>query len=598
MVAMANSSERPIGPEGELDSALALHQSGRLEQAEFLYRKILRGDPNSFEAQLLLGILLGQKGINEEALTLLDAVLAIEPNLAVGLLNKGNVLAAMALSDEALGTYNRGLSLHPQNAELMAARSMVYVNQRRYDEALADLDVALKINPAFPEAQFHKGNALQGLKRYTEAIQAYSCAIELQPDRADWYNHRANALRMARRPEEALSDTDTALRLDPNNQEALNDRGNALQELNRFDDAILCYNRILAIRPDYTDALINRGAAYRDLKKFADALGDFDRALAISPGNALAQWSKGIVKLLTGQLREGLALYEWRKKMPARIEAREYEKPLWTGDQDIVGKTLFLYIDQGLGDTIQFYRYAVLAKSRGARIILSVNSSIIRLLQEADPDIQVVDRTAAPPQFDFHAPLMSLPFVFGTTMQSIPTAITYLRPNAERVRKWATRIGPEGFKIGISWQGGPAVAGRSFPLMELAPIAQLPGVRLISLQKGPGISQLASLPSGMVVENYESFDAGDDAFRDTVPILPSLDLVITADTSLAHLAGTLNRPTWVALKYVPDWRWFLDRQDSPWYPSLLLFRQDSPGHWACVFEQMKERLLAHGVRRA
>jgi len=231
-------------------------------------------------------------------------------------------------------------------------------------------------------------------------------------------------------------------------------------------------------------------------------------------------------------------------------------------------------------------------------VILSAHNSIVRILQDADPDIQIIDRTAPRPKFDFHAPLMSLPLAFGTTMQSIPTAIAYLRPDAERMRRWATRIGPKGFKIGISWQGGPGVAGRSFPLAELAAIAQLPGVRLISLQKGPGIGQLASLRSDMVVENYgPSFDAGDSAFVDTISILPSLDLVITADTSLAHLAGTLMRPAWVALKYVPDWRWFLDRPDSPWYPSLRLFRQSSPGLWASVFAQMKDRLLADEVQR-
>jgi tetratricopeptide (TPR) repeat protein len=485
------------------------------------------------------------------------------------------------------------LALYPKNADLLVARGAVYVNERRFGQALTDLDAALTINPDFAEAFFNRGNALQGLKRYTEAGESYSRAIKSQPGKAQWYNHRANALRMAGRPVEALADTDTALRLDPNNAEALNDRGNILQELSRLEDAILSYNRALAIRLDYVDALNNRGTAYRDLKRFDEALADFDHILAISPGHAQAQWSKGIVKLLTGQLREGLALYEWRKKMPAPIEARHYDKPLWTGDLDLKGKTLFLYIEQGLGDTFQFFRYAVLAKSQGARVILSAHRALMRILQDADFDIEIIEANAVPSSFDFHAPLMSLPHAFGTTMQSIPAAIEYLRPNKERTRKWLERIGPHGFKVGICWQAASSIVGRSYPLAELASVSRLPGVRLISLQKGPSISQLGSLPNGMVVESLgDDFDAGADGFLDTASILPALDLVITADTSVAHLAGTLNCPTWVALKYVPDWRWFLDRSDSPWYPSLRLFRQPAPGDWAPVFATMKDLLVA------
>lgn len=577
----------------DLNLALALHKDGKIEDAERFYREFLTHYPGNYEAQLLLGILLGQKGCNHEALGLLDAALAIDPRSALALLNKGNVLVAMGKPDHALQTYNAALALYPKQADVLAARGIALARLSRFGEALASLDDSLAVNPAFPEALFHRGNVLQSLNRYLEAAESYSRAIAIRPDQAYLYNHRANALRRAGKLAEALADTEYALKLDPKNPESFNDRGNALLELNRIEDAIQSYSRALAIKPDFIEALNNRGIAFRDLRQFENALRDFDRILEISPTNARALWSKSIVKLILGDLTEGLELYEWRKKMPVPIEAREYDRPLWTGKEDLAGRVLFLYINQGLGDTIQFYRYAIMAQSRGARVVLSVQRPLVRLLQGADPHVEIIENGAVPAEFDYHAPLMSLPLFFGTSMATIPPAIPYLHPDTERTKSWANRIGTHGFKIGICWDSGASAVGRSIPIAQFSSIAQLPYVRLIALRKHDGAEQSSEALSHLEIEQLgNNFDAGIDAFFDSVSVISLLDLVITADTAMAHLAATLNKPTWVVLKYVPDWRWFLDRDDSPWYPTVRLFRQRAPGDWSSAFDELKSKLIS------
>jgi tetratricopeptide (TPR) repeat protein len=571
--------------ETAFERAFALHQSGRLAEAEPLYLEVLQGAPGDFAAQLLLGMLHGQQGRNPEALELLAAALAIDPDSDLALLNHGNVLAAMGRTAQALASYDRALAIHPRHADLRNARGLLLVILRRFEEALADLDAALAIRTDFAEAWNNRGNALQSLKRFAEALACYDRALALRPDYAQGHNNRANALRRLGRLAEALAATDRALALDGGNAEALNDRGNVLQDLNRPDEAIASYDRALALRPDYLDALNNRGNALQSLMRFDAALGDFESAIALQPGAAQAYWSKAVALMRLGGLEQGLRLYEWRKKLPAPIEARNYHQPLWTGAEDLTGKTLFLYMEQGLGDTIHFYRYALMARARGARVVLSVQDRIVRLMQDADAQIEILGSAEVPQVFDYHAPLVSLALAFGTTLATIPAPIPYLRAQSRRVKDWAARIGGRGFKIGICWQGAASIAGRSFPLAALAPISQIENVRLISLQKGADAEQIAQ-----VEDLGDDFDAGPDGFLDSAAVMESLDLVITADTALAHLAGALGRPAWVALRYVPDWRWFLGRADSPWYPQMRLFRQPAPGDWAAVVADMAVQL--------
>jgi hypothetical protein len=290
--------------------------------------------------------------------------------------------------------------------------------------------------------------------------------------------------------------------------------------------------------------------------------------------------------MLLQRFDEAWPLYEARHQLTPLAKMPE-RTARWTGAQDIKDKTLLLHAEQGLGDTIQFCRYALMATARGARVILMVQDALVALLRDLGPGITVMGFSAPPPETDFHCPLLSLPAAFGTTEQTIPAYAAYLRAEPARVARWASRIGQDGLKLGINWQGAVSKidAGRSLPLRQFAPLAAVPGIRLISLQKNAGAEQLRD--AGLPVETLgEDFDVGPDAFLDTAAVMQSLDLIVTSDTAIAHLAGALGRPTWVALKAVPDWRWQLEGARSPWYPSMRLFRQDAPGDWPGVFAAM------------
>jgi hypothetical protein len=322
--------------------------------------------------------------------------------------------------------------------------------------------------------------------------------------------------------------------------------------------------------------------------RLKEARESFIQAERLDPHLPETRLNQGLLYLLQEDFAKGWPLFEARKDIPEIGEARSFNQPLWTGAEDISGKTLFVHIRRGLGDAIHFYRYAALAEARGAHVILSVNDPLLPLLQSATPQVDMIGLGQVPASFDYHVPLMSLPLALGGDIPATPRT---LAAEPARVARWRERIGGEGTRIAVSWQGD-AVAkgseGKSFPLQALAGIAAIPGVRLISLQKHAGTEQLGR--SGMTVETFPGLDEGPGAFLDSAAIMENCDLVISCDTALAHLAGALGVPAWIALKHVPDWRWFLGRSDSPWYPSLKLFRQPAPGDWTTVFAGMEAEL--------
>lgn len=403
-----------------------------------------------------------------------------------------------------------------------------------------------------------------------------------------------NALSGQDRFVEALACYDRAAMLDPRDPAIHLNRGLTLQLLLRYGEAVAAYDRALSLAPHFAPGWSDRGLALQNHGRLAEALESFRRAEALDPVLAAAPLNRALCHLLMQDFKSGLPLYEWRKQMPRPMEARVYDRPLWTGAEDIRGKTLFCYIEQGLGDTIQYYRYVRFARDRGARVVLSVPTQLMELLKRATPSVELIGWGAVPEAFDFHIPLASIPLAVGMTAQTIPAGDHYLTADPARVARWKEKIGNYGTSIGVAWQGLNLVMGsegKSFPVAALAPIAAMPGVRLIGLQKNAGSEQLNRLPPGMTVETYD-FDNGPDAFLDTAAMMMACDMVISADTAPVHLAGALGMPTWVALKHVPDWRWFLDRDDSPWYSSLRLFRQPVAGDWASVFDAMKRELTS------
>ena len=482
---------------------------------------------------------------------------------------RGLALAGVQRRDAALESYGRALALTPGYPFALINRAILYRESRHFEEALTDYDRALAVQPDSFEAHCGRATVLLDLHRFVEALGDGERAAALRPERPEGYLRQALALAGLDRHEQALACHDRTLELAPGMAEAHAGRAAALQYLGRHTQAVAAADRAIELAPQLAAASFNRGAARRDLARSAEAIRSFERARMIQPDDATTNCNLGGLLLLLGRFDRGWELYEWRSRLPEAPKIHGFTQPAWDGTQDIHGKTLFTYVDQGLGDTIQFARFAKLAQMRGARVVMSVQSTLCRLLSTLSPAIEILGHTEAPAAFDHHCPLASLPGAFKTTLDTIPADVSYLRAEPERVAAWRDRLsGPE-FKIGVSWQGSTIKTGvgRSFPLHALRQVAAIPGVRMISLQQGTGLEQLHSLPAGMRVETLgEDFDAGPDAFVDTAAVMECLDLVITCDTSIAHVAGALGRPTWVVLKRVPDWRWMLDGKRQPLVP--------------------------------
>ncbi len=473
---------------------------------------------------------------------------------------------------------------------------VVYFQQARYEEALKWIDAALAIDTRASEALNISGLVLQALERHEEALTRFTAALAAEPGYVEAWNNHGVALQHLGRAEEALVSYDKALAGAPDNGDIWNNRGVALQKLGLPEEALASFDRSLAANPRIARAWSNRGLALHDVGRVEEALTSYDRAIAIDPHHIDALWNKALAALQLGRFGEGWPLYEWRLKRADIAGPRTYDKPLWTGQEEISGETLLVCSEQGFGDTIQFCRYARLAAAKGAHVILSVHDALVPLISSLGSGIAIIGEGATPPPFDRYIPLLSISLALGTTARNIPAQVPYLAPDPARVERWKAQIGSAGFKIGIAWQGGSrgrAAVGRAFPLAALAGLAAIPGVRLISLQKKDGLDQLDELPPRVAVETLgEDLDAGDHAFLDTAAVMESLDLVITSDTAIAHLAGALGRPVWVGLQFISDWRWQLDRSDSPWYPTMRLFRQRARGHWQSVFAAMEEILRA------
>jgi len=539
-----------------LSEARRLHGEGRLDQAELSYTAIVKAHPDCFDALHFLAIVRSQQGRGAEAIGPMRAALALNPRDASALSNFGLILRKLG----------------------------------RPEEALACIDKALALAPDHAEALNNRGNALLELGQPAEALGSYERALAVNPGYAEALNNRGGALRDLKRNEEALASYDQALKVRPNHAGALNNRGVALQDLKRLDEALESYERALEINPRYAEALNNRGLALFELNRTAEALASFDKALEVRPGYDEALYNRGWTALLMGDFETGWRGYEhrWSRKgaEPRRLNA---PFPVWKGE-DLLGKRIIVYEEQGLGDAIQFSRYLPLLASRGASVAFLVCAPMHRLLQSFAPTVRLVDDSLAGETFDFQCALASLPLAFKTTSETIPANVPYLRAEAPLVARWRDRIGGCGFKIGICWQGNPLSKNdveRFIPLRCFAPIAAIPGVRLISLQKTHGLDQLANLPAQMSVETLgEDFDAGSDAFVDTAAAMSCLDLIVAADTAVEHLAGALGRPVFAAHKLIPDWRWMLGRSDSPWYPTMRLYRQTRRGDWEEVFARV------------
>ncbi len=538
-----------------LEKAMALHQQGRLAEAEDAYLALLRRAPQDVRVLHLLGLLAAQMGETARGIDLIRRVLRVEPRRFLAYRDLGNIFLQARDFAEALVNYDRALALKPDLAEVHNNRGTALRMLNRLEEALASHERAIALDEKLALAHLNRGSALAGLKRFGEALESF----------------------------------DRALALDPVSALAHSNRGGALHKLERFAEALESHDRAIALAPMLAHAHISHGQSLAELGRYDQALQAYDRALSLEPQAAEAEFGRATALLTSGCFPEGWQAYECRLRRVATDTLHPAGRPRWTGREDLAGKILFIEAEQGLGDMIQFCRYAVLCADRGAQVVLTARANQLRLLQSLDPRIAVRAQDDPPAAFDYHIPLLSLPMAFGAGPGGFAAGVPYLRAEPARVDRWCRQIGHEGFRIGLCWQGGPGNPARSFPLSALAEIGRIPSVRLISLQKGDGCDQLKT--ACITVESLGAdYDAGADGFLDAAAAMQAMDLVITCDTSLAHLAGALARPVWVALKFAPDWRYGVGRDDSPWYPTMRLFRQDRPGDWDSVFAKMAAAL--------
>ncbi len=615
---------------------LALHQAGRLAEAEKIYNQILAIRPDHFDSLHLLGVILYQRGDHAEAVRRINLALKRNPNNFLALNNRGNALTALRQFKEALASYDRAVAARPDYAEAHSNRGNVLKELRRFEDALASYDRAITLRPDYAEAHSNRADALNALERFDEALQACDRALALRPDLVEAHANRGNALHKVKRFAAALASHDHALKLRPDYAEAHSNRGNTLHELKRFEEALASYDRALALRPDYAEAHSNRGNALQQLKRFdeavvshdravtlradlaeahsnrgnalkelarfEDALASFERAIAMRPDLADAHFNEAMCRLLIGDFDRGWEKNEWRwGTEQLKGGKRSFSQPLWLGSDEVAGKTILLHAEQGLGDTIQFGRYAPLVAARGARVILEVQRPLYDLMRTLSDAVEVVAAGDRLPDFDLHCPLLSLPLAFATRFETIPSAMPYLSAPETSTRAWRERLGKrEKPRIGLVWAGNPRkelpganrIDGqRSIALDRLAPLFQVTACAFFSLQKGDDAARQLR-DSDLRQQVIDHTDDLHD-FSDTAALIENLDLVISVDTSVAHLAGALGKPFWLLNRYNTCWRWLLDREDSPWYPTARLFRQDATREWDPVIARVAATLSDH-----
>jgi Tfp pilus assembly protein PilF len=485
--------------------------------------------------------------------------LAIKPNYFKALLNLADALHDDGCLDEAEATCRQAIMVQPSSAKAHNNLGTVLRAKRQSELAAESFQQALAIDPAFAEAHSNLGSAWLDLKLHNKAAASFQRAIDINPQYAKAYN----GLGAVRR---ALDD---------------------------LAGAIAAFEQAIAIDPSLAEARTNRGAALVDQGQISAGEAELRTSVRLKPECPETHFALASTLLLQGQLEEGWPHYEWRLKTKDR-PVRHMQQPRWSGEP-LDGRSILLLAEQGMGDTLQFVRYAALLRKRGANVTLGCPPPLVRLLSTC-PFFDRVAAEVGQQGFDFHAELLSLPGIVGTTLETIPAEVPYLTADAQLVAQWRSRLASvEGLRIGINWQGNPKYPSdhhRSLPLTHFESLARLPGVRLISLQRGLGAEQIAP-----AADRFEVIELGDDvdqaagAFMDTAAIMQALDLVITSDTATVHLAGALGVPVWMATPFSPDWRWLLEREDSPWYPTMRLFRQPKPGDWTSVFERMAEELV-------
>jgi tetratricopeptide (TPR) repeat protein len=573
----------------------AYREDGQLDQAHACYTTAARLDRRMPHPHFYLGMLHERRGDLQSAVECYRYAVLLKPDYAQAHFSLGNLLRQAGDSQAASASFERAVESDPGFCEALLNLGSLSRECGRIDEARAYLRRAIQLRPDVAEGHFFLGNLEGAESNWPLAIERYENAVRLNPNMAVAQARLGAALQTQKKFEAAMARYRIAIQLQGDYGEAYFNLGTALAELGRIDEAVEQYELAAHHAPDFIAAHINLGAVYQDRGQEEQALEHIELALAIDPDAADPHFNRALILLRRGELTAGWVDYQARLRLPT-FPVRLREEPLWDGTP-IPGKTLLVHAEQGLGDTLQFIRYLPFAEQRSGKVVLQVQDVLVPLLKQAAVDSVFQDALYGYddplPPFDYQIPIMSLPGVAGTTMQNIPAPIPYLSIGEESVQNWRQRLSDlGGFRVGIVWKGSSTHTSdqaRSIPLAEFARLARVPGVTLLSLQKRDGLEQLEGIDF-LVRLLDDDWDRTAGPFVDTAAVMKTLDLVITADTAAAHLAGALGVPVWVALGTRADWRWVLEREDTPWYPTMRLFRQTRAGDWTEVFSRIAAAL--------
>lgn len=584
----------------ELQEALRLHQAGLFQEAEQRYRHILAEHANNPDVLNLLGVLCHQTGRSQEGGGLVQQALQINPEHFDAATNLGNILKDLGHIDNAIGCYEHALKIKPDHPVAHCNYGALLSQLGQHEAAIVHLRQALAAQPDYPDAHFNLGEALERNGQPLEAIEEISSFLKTHPNHPSAKLNLADCLKKSGQIDAAVKRYRDLIASAPDFFIAYNNLGNLLREQGELSEAEALFTSALQIAPGLAELHGNISPVLISQNRIDAAIKHLDTALEIAPGYPEAHFVKGLALLVAGDFPRGLPEYEWRWQCRDFTSPRVHaDIPRWQGES-LAGKTLLVHAEQGLGDTLQFVRYSQKLAETGGKIILECQPSLKSLLSDITGVDQVLAQGEPLPPVDFKIPLLSLPFAFATTIDTIPAQTPYISASPEKIASWQARLQKAqrtGLRVGLVWAGRPEHKNdrnRSASLAALAPLAEVAHTTFISMQKGSGEEELLNAPEG-----FDILPCGPllEDFSDTAGLVANLDLIITVDTSVAHLAGAMGKPVWLMVPFSPDWRWLLDRQDSPWYPSMRLFRQPSQDDWASVIQQIKTALLEQSLAK-
>jgi Flp pilus assembly protein TadD len=582
-------------PPGAFDEALRHHQAGRLDRAETIYRRLLKKNPDHAAALHLLGVIHFQRSEHALAVDLIGRAIELEPRDSNFRHNLANALGALGRLAEAETQYRAAVGIKGDHAEAQGSLGMLLQERGDLDEAEPHLRQAYRLRPSSEIACNNLGILLCRKEIFDEAEAKFREALQIKPDFASAHANLGSVLRARGALEGAEQHCRLALANDAGLAEGHFVLAQVLEASERYDEAEQNYRRAIALKPDCADWYNDLAKLLVDLRRLDEAWPLFEQTLRRRPDHPEAHSNRSIAKLLTGDFIEGWSEYEWRwklKKRPGRLD--DFEQPIWDGE-DISGRTLLIHAEQGFGDTIQFCRLVPLLRS-GARVVLEVQRPLVPLLKGLPGIDEIIPRGDPLPHFDFHCPLLTLSRFLKLSLTEVPGQVPYLAADPARVEGWRKRLlAIEGFRVGLVWAGSPTMADdrrRSIPPDLLSELASVSGVSFVSLQK-IAEGQAIAAPSGLMLHDFTG-ELND--FADTAALIANLDLTISVDTAVVHVAGSLGRPVWLLNRFNGCWRWLLDRDDCPWYPTLRQFRQRRPGEWSNVVAEIVKTLeVARGT---